>query len=115
MIIDPQINKSKSAAQNWALMGDFIYTSKSIVKPVIYQEVKLTNEQRANRLLKQFSRFSNTLQNPEIYIAAQEFVVSRLNHLDEYEAIGNKNYTIDDVKNNILETIVRNTPLRLVR
>lgn len=115
MIIDPQTNKSNSLAKNWALMGDFIHTSKSIVKPVIYQEVPLTNEQRANRLLKQFGRFSEILQNPVIYIAAQEFVVSRLNHLDEYEAISSKDYTIDDVKNNILETIVRTTPLRLVR
>ena len=115
MIIDPQSNKSKSLAKNWSLMGDFIHTSKSIVKPVIYQEVLLTNEQRANNLLKQFSRFSKILKNPEIYIAAQEYVVSRLNHSDEYEAVGSKDYTIDNVKNDILETIIRDTPLRLVR
>ena len=114
MIIDPQTNKSNSLAKNWELMGDFIHTSKSIVNPVIYQEVPLTNEQRANRLLKQFGRFSKVLKNPVIYIAAQELVISSLNRSDECEAMGNRDYTIDNVKNKILETIVRDTPLRIV-
>lgn len=114
MIIDPQTNKSNSLAKNWALMGDFIHTSKSIVKPVIYQEVPLTNEQRADNLLKQFSRFGINLSTPELYAISRKYVIECINDADENEKNGTNYFTMNHVKNGILEMLVKTTPLRIV-
>lgn len=114
MRIDQQVIKVRTSSQNWVLLGDFNHAAKSIVKPVIYQEVPLTNEQRADNLLKQFSRFGINLSTPELYAISRKYVIDCINHADENEKSGTNYFTINHVKNGILEMLVKTTPLRIV-
>ena len=111
---DLPTKKMRTKAENWALLGDFNHQAKSMFNPITYEEVLLTNFERANQLVKRFSRFSNTLCYPQLYILARSYAESCFDLVDAHEKKGSKEYTVDHVINDVLEATVQKTALRIV-